>query len=317
LIAVKIQSIVPAPLAVLIASACLCWTPLHNPAMADDATARIAASCPLTAVVTADNDIRLDGDDRAAGKKAEIPAQVLSKLHAMAAGMLRKVESPDPYPGECEDIYRGVFRISAAPDIDLYVAEISPNYAARFFFLLLFDPATGAITGHPPRVSAKWTQGSGWKDPLLAKPLISFADLFGNHHRQIVVEERVHNGTMYNGVVYNYFDVGPGLSLTRVLAFERQVLTIGPDEGRIARSLKRAGPNQLRLDSVLEPQAKPRKRRALGYVILESPGPGSPFQVKQRHPEGNGSASILVTYAGADTSGGDDAFLREGYSFYY
>jgi hypothetical protein len=63
--------------------------------------------------------------------------------------------------------------------------------------LILFNPATGALTKDPPKVDVKSTQMFGWKDPLLEKPLISLADLRGNHRRQIVVEERVHNGTMY------------------------------------------------------------------------------------------------------------------------
>jgi len=122
---------------------------------------------------------------------------------------------------------------------------------------------------------------------------------------------------MYNGVVYNYFDVGPDLSLTRVLALEKRVLTIGAQEGLIVRTLERSGPNQLRLKSYMTHEPRPREHKELGYVILETAGPGSPFHVKQRHPKSKDVDSILVTYSGANEHGSDDAFLRDGYTFHY
>jgi hypothetical protein len=157
----------------------------------------------------------------------------------------------------------------------------------------------------------------GWKDPLLHPPLISFAELLHNRRRQIVVEQRVHNGTMYNAVVYNYFEIGSDLSLTRILAFEQRAYAIGAREGLIVRTLERAGPNRLRLASVLKLDAPPHRQQDLGFAILESSGPGVPFEVKQRHPNSGGSAAILVTYSGELGSSNDDAFLREGYTFHY
>jgi hypothetical protein len=77
------------------------------------------------------------------------------------------------------------------------------------------------------------------------------------------------------------------------------------------------GPNQLRIESFLEQSAAPRKRQVLGYVILERPSVGLPFQVKKRHPESKDNDSILVTCSGVITPGAVNEFLREGYTFHY
>lgn len=288
-----------------------------KPVLAADSADTVAAACHLTATITADNDMRLDDDRRASGKTAEIPSAVLSKIRALGTQALRQIEAPDPYPGECEDLYGKIFRISAAPGLYLYAAEISPVSPIKLLFLILFAPATGALTKDPPKIDVKSTQMFGWKDPLLHPPLISFAELLHNRRRQIVVEQRVHNGTMYNAVVYNYFEIGSDLSLTRILAFEQRAYAIGAREGLIVRTLERAGPNRLRLASVLKLDAPPHRQQDLGFAILESSGPGVPFEVKQRHPNSGGSAAILVTYSGELGSSNDDAFLREGYTFHY
>jgi hypothetical protein len=271
-------------------------------------------SCPLTAEVTADNDIRLATDNRPPGKEAAVPAVVQRKIHDVAARLLRQVQlSPDWF--KCRELYRRVFRINVSSEIYLYLADLYVGSGIEYFVLILYDPATNALTTNPPRIAATSTQDFGWKDALLAPPLISFASLGGNH-RQVVFEQRVHNGTVYNAVVYNYFEVGPNLSLDRILALEERALSIGRHEGLIIRNLHQMGPMELRLDTFLQAAGKGGERRQLGYVILSRPVLGVPFRVKERHAIDPADSSILVTYAGPDTPG-DDAFLRDGYTFNY
>lgn len=124
----------------------------------------------------------------------------------------------------CKDLFPHTYRISAPQHRELYVAEVTSVMGIDYFHLVLYDPPTGTVTQNPPRIWAKWTQGCGAKDPLLKTPYVSFADLFNNHHDQIVFEERVHNGTMYNAVVYRYFDVGTDLALTPILVRETRLL---------------------------------------------------------------------------------------------
>jgi hypothetical protein len=80
-----------------------CSFPVRAAAAADWA-ATVAASCKPTAVITPDNDIRLDEDRRPRGKRVEVPAQVLGKLRAVGAEMLRHGDAPGPYPGQCDDL---------------------------------------------------------------------------------------------------------------------------------------------------------------------------------------------------------------------
>jgi len=66
---------------------------------------------------------------------------------------------------------------------------------------------------------------------------------------------------MYNAVVYHYFDVGPNLELTRVLARETRVVALEPSEGLFVRELTQLTPRRLRMETVrdaLRKTAKPR-----------------------------------------------------------
>lgn len=283
-------------------------------ALASDSPAKAPPSCHLTAQVTPDNDIRLASDDRPGGKEVGVPPAVQSAIHAMAVELLRKMElSPQWF--RCGELYPAVFRISVAPGLYLYVADISLGSGVEYFVLVLSDPATGAVTKRPPLIHATSTQEFGWKDALLARPLVSFANFFGTRP-QLVFEERVHNGTVYNAVVYHYFEIGTGVAMTRVLAVESRAVAIGPHQGRITRELEPLGADRLRLEAFLQPADQPGARLELGYVVLESPGPGVAFHVKERHARDKDSRSILVTYCGSDTPG-DDRFLRDGYTFHY
>jgi hypothetical protein len=293
-----------------VAGWCVCWA-IMAPALE---AAPAAPACRLRAQVTPDNDIRLNDDRRPRGKLVAVPSAVQAKIFTIAAGLLTQMQLT-PQWFKCTELYPAQFRISLPAGLYLYVVDISVGSGVEYFLLILHDPKTGAVTGSPPLIHATSTQEFGWKDPLLAKPLVSFADLFGNRHT-IVIEERVHNGTVYNAVVYNYFEIGPGLALTRVLAVEKRALAVGPREGAITRDLKLLGQGQLRLDTSLQPANQPGQRQPLGYAILQSQGAGFPFQVKERHARDKDSNAILVTYCGPDTPG-DDAFLRDGYTFHY
>jgi hypothetical protein len=148
------------------------------------------------------------------------------------------------------------------------------------------------------------------KDELMKPPFVSSADLFQNHRPLIVFEERVHNGNMYNAVIYHYFAVGPNLSLTRVLARETRLLALNPQDGLFVRELTQLSPSRLRLDTLNVAHDGSSKRTDLGYVLLESSGPDAPFRVVERHAKAPRKFDCLVTCM--DEPPSDDVFLREG-----
>lgn len=208
-----------------------------------------------------------------------------------------------------------VYRVGGFGQRDLFVAEIGIPTAGSYFLFYMYDTKTGAATENPPQVGSKWPQIEGVKDHLVRLPLVSSADLFGNGNRQVVFEERVHNGTEYNGVIYHYFDIGPQMELTHVLARETRVFPPDSSDNLYLRELTRVGTNKLRLD-VYEASAKTvEDRRQLGYVILASGGPGTAFRVAGRHALPGFSSEELVSFC--ENSKYDDAFLRTGCDFYY
>ena len=186
-----------------------------------------------------------------------------------------------------------------------------------FYFLYLYDPATGRVTAKPPALYGKWARR---RDPLLVKPYVSVADLRGDGHRQIVFEERVHNGTVYNGAVYSYFDIGPELELTRVLALETRVEDAVKPANSIFRRLTRISSKRQRLDVYYGSADGPRLN--VGRAILESAGPGQPFHVVDRIPAAEPVLKSLLWTSNQEmpvtvSEEEDDKFLRNGYTLYY
>jgi hypothetical protein len=273
------------------------------------------STCRPQALATSDNDIRLAGDDRARGKPVVVPTVVISRLQTAATFLLSRLPAGTAEGLKCEDLFPHTYRISLAHRRQLFVAEINAGMGISYFYFIAHDPHTGAATRTPPCVGARSSQDFGAKDPLMEKPFVSSADLFQNGHPQIVFQERVHNGTLYNAVIYHYFDIGPELALTRVLARETRLAALEPEGAIYIRELTRLTPNRLRLDTFELPRIDAAQRREMGYAILDSPGPGVPFHVAERHPKNPAIFDCLITCQ--DEPPADDVFLREGYTFYY
>jgi len=288
-----------------------------SPVSVADSSSQVPPTCELAAFETPDNDIRIEGDERPVGRVAPMPTQVAAVLHRVAARLIANIDDAELKNDlTCATLFPGSYKISAPERRELFVAEIYLGFGVGFFYFVLHDPATGDVTSVPPRVYSKWQQISD-HDDLLQKPFVASEDLYQDNHRQIVFEERVHNGTVYNGVVYHYFSVGPRLELTRVLALETRVFTPTdePDDALYVRKLTRLAPLRLRLDLIAMFEDGVTEHRKIGFVILESGGSGLPFRVVERHAEDLHYLDALVTLSW--DSPGDDVFLREGYTFYY
>jgi hypothetical protein len=273
------------------------------------------SSCVPSGLATDDNDIRLDDDRRPPGKPISLPEAVADRVRAAAAKMLART-LPELAEGlTCAMLLRPVYHVSGFGRANLFVAEADIPTAGGFFFVILHDPATGATTQDPPWIGSKWPQVFGTRDPLVRIPLVSSDDLFQNGRRQVVFEERVHNGTLYNGVIYHYFDVGAHMELIRVLARETRVLEPLRAESLYLRELAPMAADRMRLDMYETPIKQDGNRQQMGYSVLDRAGPGAPFHVTERHPLLGVDPHELVTFC--ETSGGDDTFLRKGCDFYY
>jgi hypothetical protein len=271
--------------------------------------------CHPKALATEDNDIRIAGDDRPSGKPVPMPLPVVQQIRNEAKAVLARVPAGTADDLTCKDLLPDTYRISEQQGRQLFVAHVYVGLDIGYFCFILYDPATGKVTQHPPEMSAKWTEGFGAKDELMKPPFVSTADLFRNRQPQIVFEERVHNGDVYNAVIYHYFAVGPDLSLIRILALETRLLALDPNDGLFVRELTHVSDFRLRLDTFKVDKKGSSKRTELGYVLLGSSSPDTPFHVLERHPVDPKKFDCLVTCM--DESPGEDAFLRKGNTFYY
>lgn len=286
-----------------------------------------STSLVLTAVSMPDNDFSIAEDPQ--GERVAVPepvAKVIRRLAETAFEEWRKEgeafenwQKDRNRPISADGFVGPVFRITATDERSLYVFRREEPFGLSFYFFIMFDLRTGAITKDPPSICGKWMDGVERgpfliERPFLHKPLASFLDLDRDGKPELVVQEQVHNGTLYNAVVYHYFRVLPGLSLSRSLALEtRFSIPDTEEETRIIRTVKAVGKNTLRLNAVLETEDGRVKRRLLGYAILSRPRVNSPFRVAARRILNRQYREWLIT-ACDDTT--DNRFLRDGCSNY-
>jgi hypothetical protein len=286
-----------------------------------------SAANALTAISAPDNDFSIEDDPK--GKRVAVPDPVAKVIHLLAEAAFEewkkegdtfeKWQKEFNRPISADGLVGPIFRIMASDERSLFVFRREEPYGLSFYFFIMFDPRTGAVTKDPPSICGKWMDGfvigpALLERPILQKPLASFLDLDRDGKLELVVQEQVHNGTLYNAVVYHYFRVLPDLSLRRALALETRFRIPDPAvEIRIIRTVRAIGKNTLRLNAVLEWENGRVKRRRLGYAILSRPRVDSPFQVVAKRVLGPRYREWLIT-ACDDTT--DNHFLRDGCSNY-
>jgi len=145
---------------------------------------------------------------------------------------------------------------------------------------------------------------------LLCRPFVHFFDVNLDGQTELVVQEIVRNGTMYDAAIYYYYHVTADMDLMPLLALEARVVDLYSDErGLIVRTLDRLGSNQLQVNVALEDPAGTPHHRELGTVILKAKDSTSPFEVVQKSIRVSRYADCLLTASGIE----DRSFLKEGY----
>lgn len=285
--------------------------PVHRIRTADPRDLR---HCKLTASHPADNDIRLDEDGRSKGAwPAELPAPVARKIldHVSdAAKNLFTLQEWIEAKQTCADIFSPVVKLDGPAGLQLYVAP-------RFFplensvdYFVMYNPRTGAVTSSPPLIFTKWWQAFGASDQLIKRPIVRMQPARNGQPPLLMVEERAHNGTVYDAAVYRYFEIGKDMSLRQILAVEARARLLSDEYTE--RHATFLSPNRIRLDVSTSAH---RKWGAEGSVLLGRGGRGEPFHVSRRMPARGTSRKGLITYC--DSAKSDDDFLRVGCDFYY
>jgi hypothetical protein len=249
----------------------------------------------------ADNDVF--PDETVAKAFVAVPDVVRHRIGSFVAR--KRVEQT----WEMGDLSWEVFLVRGPLTRDLYVTHVDKSCGGDWYFIFVYDRLENRISATPAMISVKWTHAS------LEKPMISFDDLDEDGEPEVVVEECVHNGTAYDAVVHHYFAVQNDLSLKRILAVETWLhdLRSPNEDGVIHRRIVTRNRNEIVVACELESPIGSKSTAILGEVHLRRSRGAGPFAVLEKCVHRMAYASILVTGSGKE----ENAFLMEGYGFYY
>jgi hypothetical protein len=270
--------------------------------------------CLISALTTADNDIRFEGDLRGKGSKISVPESVAQKIRSLVAA---DIASLDPqlrqtHMGKPCSQFGHIYALDVDPQKTLYVAGRNLPFGFQANYLILFDNKSGAITANPPSIQMKWMNGMEPDDFLLNFPLIRFEE-FGES-RLIIAKEQAHNGSVYNAMIDHYFEIGNDLSLTQIMAVEARAFS--PFEGRkIERHAKFL--SNTRVELFVFGAAEGEAFRGMGRAILEREGEGKPYRVVKREMESEFEKWEKSLISFCESVSSDDYFQEHGCDFYY
>lgn len=257
----------------------------------------------------------LDPHRLAEGPTVPVPDSVARAFREVVDQSFAQFQKMGPCPdcGISEQSFVGpVVRIAGPNGLQLFVFQLKGVMGGNdYFTFVLFDPTTGALSGQPRSVYAKWMLGGG---PVpLQKPVIRFADFDADGRPDLVVEELVHNGTVYNALMYHYYAIGPDLSLRHALAIETNMLEPSAQSSdSLHRRIEAASPLELRLTTSVH--RADGSEREVGGATLVRDNTLSPFRIRERRILVERYRDMLITLFGpAD----EEKILREGYTFYY
>jgi len=135
----------------------------------------------------------------------------------------------------------------------------------------------------------------------MQRPYVFFDDLNQDQEPEIVIQEQVHNGSLYNGVVYHYFFIGADLSLKEILALEARLIDIlsEKESGLIIRIVEKLGPNRIKILVRTEGSIGAKRSTPVGEILLEAPDADSPFAIKSK-------IAFVEKYEGLLVTGSED-----------
>jgi len=284
----------------------------------------LAQGQQLTAYVLPDNDLPFEEHPTNA-LRTPVPRVVQQRLDSIVdfqrarwACSFGGTDSIGPRASAFGPLYR--IRVPGGRTLYFFEGYNPLGYGTHV--LLLFDSTSKAVTKEPVELWGKWTDlqrygiathQAEWT--TLRKPLIGFEDVDGDGRPELVVEEVVHNGTVYNAVAYYYFHMGDDLALHQVLSIETRAVDLyTPKEtGVVLRVLSKGAPRELLLSTYVEDSAQGKPRRKVGNVTLRTTRSGEAFRVVKMVVFDQRYASLLVTSSGMQ----EDEFLAHGYTFWY
>lgn len=198
-----------------------------------------------------------------------------------------------------------IYKVTYSQQIDIYVVELRIS-AGIEYKLFAFDHDLKIGTTHPMSIFGSYMEnkeeGFAKQYRLLSPSYIYFAYLTSKHKKEIVVKERVHNGTAYNGEVDHIYQLTQKMDFVQRLCIESK--WIEPLTGcLLERTLKD--------DTLLsELHCKSGKPKIVGKVILRF---GHYVHITNKEVIDTNFKFLLITGSNKKES----YFLRNGSSFAY
>jgi hypothetical protein len=244
--------------------------------------------------------------------KEPLPLEVAPSIHNIVGDCYRGyIETNEGGGGylPMARFYGPVFRFKTPDARTLYAFTVYERghcvESEKWYYFLLFDPDSRKVTKHCPSVQAKHMESA-----LFCGPLVHFFDVNLDGQTELVIQEIVRNGTMYDAAIYYYYRVTEDVDFVPLLALEARVVDLFSDErGLIVRTLDCLGSNQLQVNVALEDPAGTPHHQELGTILLKAKDSTSPFEVVQKNIRVSRYADCLLTASGIE----DRSFLREGY----
>jgi hypothetical protein len=193
-----------------------------------------------------------------------------------------------------------VFKVRYSANIDIYVLKVHAAPGVIYYKFLAFDHSLQKITVHPVSIYGTWMENNeeGFKTSyrLLSGPLIYFTD------KQIVIKERMHNGTAHNAEDDHYYVLNDNLQFKQVLCIESKTIDAMSD-CLIRRTLQH--------DTLIcTTTCNGAKSAIIGKVVLNFK---PHVHIKNKQAMNDKYSDVLVSESGVN----DEKFLQQGSSFAY
>jgi hypothetical protein len=242
-----------------------------------------------TAIARADNDYAYEEPYEDEGSKhVPLPNSVREKVCGVLPEQFLSTSNETVKPKKYAEIFGPVFRVTIPGDKHrhLYVCKLYTMMAGYDFILVVHDVRTDEVTAQPARFSGWWMRGCLLAVPF-KKPLVDFDDLNLDAKPEVVFQERVHNGTELNAIIYHYLQVEKDLSLVPIFDLETRTYhdlfyTEDGRSGYVIRTIEKVKPNRITVRVTLSADPFKEGKMKLGFVELERQDASSPFEEKKQ-----------------------------------
>ncbi|PLK42096.1 hypothetical protein [Emticicia sp. TH156] len=243
---------------------------------------------PSKAIIRSQNDFVTYSDT--VSLKEEIPPVVRSKMKSLIKGSDYSENNL-------------VFKVTYSSSVFIYIFK-TYSFSIVRFYLIAYDAKNDRVSTISPSINGKWMENNeqGFSTRLLYEPLIEFQDFDNDNRNEIIIKERVHNGTFYNAVINNYFKLDKYLEFKKVFALESYYKT-PIDDCIIRRTLKgRKVISELKCDS--------HDFSPVGEADLEF---SRNVRIKSKNSIDEKYKGLLITGSGLN----ETVFINKGYSIAY